>query len=190
MNYSSIVWQNDKWFTLTSGDAFYFFNTDLKEMRNVLKGYITAMDWDRSGDFLAYVSAQMRLQCDIKVWQSSKRKFCCGWENNQQNDEIINVKWLKSANAPDGENGIALASVGPGELKLWKKDGTCAVIHKTGKNFRGFSPSGSFFVVGKEIRTTLTNDFVKKHGGTISVESEFGVGSTFTFSLPNTSFNF
>ena len=43
---------------------------------------------------------------------------------------------------------------------------------------------------GTGLGLIITNDFVKKHGGSIIVESEFGIGSTFTFTLPNTSFNF
>ena len=161
---SKIAWQNNELFTFTSSKTFHFFNTDLTEMRNVFKvkvGVITALDWDRSGDFLAYVTLKGWNHCDVKVWQSSSRKICRGWENNQRNGDIKEIKWLKSANALDGENGIVLASISYIELKLWKKDGTCSVIHKIGKPIRFFSPSGLFFENGHEIRTTLTNVLVK-----------------------------
>ena len=180
MGAEKIAWQNDELFTVMSSGAlssgpFHFFNTDLTEMGNVFKveaGFITAFDWDRSGDFLAYATDENNLQCDVndapnyvKVWRSSTRRICPGWKNNQHNHQIQEIKWFKSANAPDGENGIVLASMSYFELKLWKKDGTCAVIHNFKKKNFGFSPSGLFFVDGNEIKTTLTNDLVKHFNG-------------------------
>ena len=165
---AKIVWQNDELFTLMLSETFFFFNTDLNEMGNIFKVKacsITALDWNRSGDLLAYASTDLDQQFDVKVWQSSTRKFCPGWENNQQSDKIQKVKWLNSSNALDGENGIVLASISHSELKLWKKDGACSVIHKIGNCLVGFSPSALFFVVRNEIKETMTNDLVKKFNG-------------------------
>ena len=46
------------------------------------------------------------------------------------------------------------------------------------------SSSGTNNEVGSGLGLLLVNDFVAQHGGTIDVESEVGLGTTFKFTIP------
>ena len=59
------------------------------------------------------------------------------------------------------------------------------MIHKLFKIDKTFSTAGTNKEKGSGLGLILVKEFIEKHGGQLFVESEQGVGSTFSFTLPN-----
>lgn len=77
------------------------------------------------------------------------------------------------------DNGFARVTVSDTGIGIKKED-----MNKLFREFEQITAGGAAVRKGTGLGLSISKHLVELHGGTISVESEFGKGTTFTFTLP------
>ena len=87
---------------------------------------------------------------------------------------------------PNGEVRIGARSIGTGSaVECWVSDNGAGIPVGSLEKIFDKGESERAEIGGTRLGLTIVKNFVEAHGGTVTVESKLGVGSTFRFTLPD-----
>lgn len=168
--------------------------------RERIEIYADTPDGREKSEFLAHMSHELRTPLNSVIGFSELLLEKVGGEMNEKQQQYINniltsgkylLNLLDNAlkyNKPEGgtitittkrDNGLARITVSDTGIGIKKED-----MKKLFREFSQITAGGAAVYRGTGLGLSISKHLVELHKGEIFVESEFGKGTTFTFTLP------
>ena len=139
-------------------------------------------------DMLAEICGPIRMEGKHKLILSGNKNLIINADQTRLEQVVINFVNNAVKYAPDSEEIFLNISQQDNMVKIAVRD-TGPGIHSAQipflfDRYYRINHEGTFYS-GLGLGLYISSEIIKKHGGTIGVESEVGKGSTFWFCLPN-----